>query len=367
VTTYKFKLYNDDDNHHLHDIVNVAGIIYNHCIDLHRRYYRDTQKYLNKYRLQKHIAKWKRRQFDFWGIVGSQASQNIADRIDEAYKRFFDNVKKGSKRRVSPPSFQKVKKYKSVTYTQAGYKFLEGNVVKIQGGKYRYHKSREIEGKIKTMTLKRTPLGEFFIAVVTDHVATGKTENMNRIAIGIDFGMKTFLNLSTGEKIDSPLFLRQSIMDLKKAGRNHSTKKKGSANRNKAKLHLLRVHERISNQRRDWFWKTSKELCEKYETIVLEDLNLNGMQRMWGRKISDLGFAEFLGILKVQARKHTTKVVYVGRFFPSSKLCSSCGAINRNLELRDRVWTCRICGEVLDRDLNASRNILKEGLRLLAG
>jgi len=366
VTTYKFKLYNDDDNNHLHDILNVAGIIYNHSIDLHRRYYRDQQKHLNKYQLQKHIAKWKRRQFTFWGIVGSQASQNIADRIDEAYKRFFDNLKKESKRRVSPPSFQKVKKYKSVTYKQAGYKFLDGNEIKIQGRKYRYHKSREIEGKIKTMTLKRTPLGEFFIAVVTDHVATGETENMNRTAIGIDFGMKTFLNLSNGEKIESPLFLKQSMKELKRAGRKHSTKKKGSGNRHKAKLHLVRVHEKISNQRRDWFWKTSKELCEQYDTIAFEDLNLRGMQRMWGRKISDLGFAEFLSILEVQAKKYNTKIVYIGRFFPSSKLCGSCGAINRDLQLSDREWTCT-CGETHDRDLNASRNILNEGLRLLAG
>lgn len=365
MVTYKFKLYNDNDNKYLHDKINIAGIIYNHCIDLHKRYYKSTGKYLNKYQLQKHITKWKKRQYPFWGQVGSQAIQNITSRIDDGYSWFFKNIKSKNKRRVSPPSFKKVRKYKSITYTQAGYKFLGNtNIVKIQGRKYRYHKSREIQGNIKTLTIKRNPLGEFYITIVTDYVATGKTENENRIAIGVDFGLKTFLNFSTGEKIESPLFLKQSLKKLQIASRNYSTKKKGSNNKRKAKLQLLRRHEKICNQRQDWSWKTAIHLCENYNVICLEDLNIAAMQKLWGRKITDLGFASFVKIMECQAKKYNTKIVYIDRFFPSSKMCSHCGAINTKLELKDREWTCS-CGRKLDRDLNASRNILKEGLRIL--
>lgn len=361
--TYKFKLYNDTDSKYLHQKINISGIIYNHCIALYKFYYRAYGKYLNKYKLQKHLVKCKR-VYSFWKKVDAQTIQQITDRIDEGYRRFFDNCKKKNKRRVTPPSFKKINKYKSVTYKQTGYKLLEDNKIKIQGRIYRYHKSREVKGKIKTLTVKRNSLNDIFIYITTDDITTSEIENNDRCSVGIDFGLKTFLYLSDGTKINSPLFFYQSLKELKAISRKYSTKTNGSRNKSKAKKNLCRVHEKITNKRKDWFWKLSKELCEKYDVICFEDLNIDGMKRLWGRKVSDLSFKTFLGILEHQAKKHKTEIIYIPRFFPSTKTCSCCGSIQK-LELTDREWKCIKCNTVHDRDFNASINILNKGLETL--
>jgi putative transposase len=161
--TLKFKLYIHQRNRHLKRTINAAGVIYNHCIALHKRYYRMWGKHLNSSKLQAHIARI-RKHNSFWQLVGSQAVQDICQRIEKAYQLFFKHHKKG----VRPPGFKKVKKYKSFTLKQASYKFLGGNRVKIGNRVYQFNKSREIERTVKTLTVKRTPLGELFVLVVVD-------------------------------------------------------------------------------------------------------------------------------------------------------------------------------------------------------
>ena len=155
--TLKFKLYQSKRNKHLKRSINVAGVIYNHCIALHKRYYRMWGKHLNCAKLQGHIAKLRKRKA-FWQSVGSQAVQDICQRIERAYQLFFKHHKKG----VRPPNFKKVRRYKSFTLKQAGYKFLTGNRVKIGNRVYQYWNSRPIEGTVKTLTIKRTTLGQYF-------------------------------------------------------------------------------------------------------------------------------------------------------------------------------------------------------------
>nr|NMF67545.1 transposase [Brasilonema octagenarum UFV-OR1] len=159
--TLKFKLYEHKRNRYLKQSINAAGVIYNHCIALCRRYYRMWGKHLRSVKLQSHIAKLRKRN-PFWQLVGSQAVQDICQRIEKAYQLFFKHNKKG----VRPPGFKKVKKYKSFTLKQAGYKFLSGNRVKVGNRVYQCWKSREIEGTVKTLTIKRTPLGELFMVIV---------------------------------------------------------------------------------------------------------------------------------------------------------------------------------------------------------
>ena len=195
VKTLKFKLYQHKRNRHLKRAINAAGVIYNHCIALHRRYYGMWGKHLSCAKLQSHIAKL-RKCIPFWQSVGSQAVQDICQRIEKAYQLFFKHNKKG----VRPPGFRKVKKYKSFTLKQAGYKFLSGNRIKIGSRVYRFWKSREIEGAVKTLTIKRTPLGELFMVIVVDDGSNPEVEiNTGKIA-GFDFGLKTFLTCSDGTK-----------------------------------------------------------------------------------------------------------------------------------------------------------------------
>lgn len=353
--TLKFKLYKHKRNRYLKRQINAAGVIYNHCITLHKRYYRLWSKHLNCAQLQKHIAKLRKRN-PFWQLVGSQAVQDICQRIDKAYKLFFKHHGKGFR----PPSFKKVNKYKSFTLKQAGYKFLGGNRVKIGSKVYQFWQSREIEGKIKTLTVKRTPLGELFITVVVDSSEKPITPKSGKTA-GFDFGLKDFLTCSEGFKIKSPLFLKQSIKDVREASRALSSKRKGSKNWHKARVNLARKHEAIANRRQDWQWKLAHELTNRFDVLYFETLNLKGMQRLWGRKIGDLALAEFLSILEWVAAKKSKCIVYIDRWFPSSKTCSECGHVLNELKLKERQWSCPSCSTQHDRDLNAARNIKSVG------
>lgn len=305
----------------------------------------------------KHIAKL-RKKIPYWQIVGSQAVQNICDRIQKAYELFF----KFSKRGVRPPSFCKSKKYKSFTLKQAGYKLLGSNRIKIGKIVYKFHLSREIEGKVKTVTVKRSTIGEMYLIVGTDFKDEQFGVVMGKSA-GFDFGLKTFLTDSNGIEYKSPLFLLKASKLIRAASKKLSSKKLGSNNWHRARLELAKLHEHIANQRKDWFWKLAHQLCDTYDYLFFEDLNLKGMTRLWGRKVNDLAFATFLEILKCVAEKKGKLVSFVDRWYPSSKTCNHCGHIHKNLQLEDRRWRCPGCLQVNDRDKNAAKNIEVEGRR----
>jgi putative transposase len=362
IRTYKYKLYKTKKDKHIHNIINISGIIYNHCIALHKRYYKLYGKHLNKFQLQKHLTKLKKRdKYAFWKKVPSQAIQDITDRIDRAYKKFFNYKKGKSKLRVSPPSFKKIVKYKSYTLKgKVGYK-LEGNVISLNGYKYKFWLSRAIDGTIKSIIVKRDNIGDFYICITLEkedlkyNAATGKS-------VGIDFGMKTFLTLSDKTEIEAPLYYLKNLKNLKRLNKNLSKKKKGSNGRKRAKLQLAKLHIKIANQRRDYFHKLSNQLTNSYDNIFIEDLNMKALQMMWGRKISDLAFGEFVNILEYKAN-----VIKIDRFYPSSKTCSNCGSVKTELKLKDRLFKCDSCGIHIDRDLNASINIQRVGASTLAG
>jgi putative transposase len=363
--TYIFKLYRAKQNKCLDQKINLAGSVYNHLIALHRRYYRLFGKSLGVARLQRHITRLKKTEhFGYWNDLGSQAIQDIAQRIDRAYKLFFRNLKRGV--RTAPPGFKKVRKYHSFTLKQAGYKLLSDNRVIIMGREYKYFKSREIGGKIKTLTVKRDALGDFWLCFVTDE-ETKPIEARSGESVGLDFGLKTFLTTSNGEKIESPLFMRASARKLQRLSRKLSGKKPGSENRKKARLNLARAHRKIANRRRDFHYKLALELARRYAFVFVEDLNMKAMQKLWGRKISDLGHARFLSILFWEMSKHGTQGLKIARFYPSSKTCSSCLHELPELPLSERKWTCPKCGAKHDRDVNAAQNILRVGASTLRG
>ena len=276
--TYRFKLYSSKRNRKLHRQINAAGLVYNHCIALHKRYYKLFGKLLNIYQLQKHLTKLKGiSRFAYIKEIGSQAVQDVTQRIDRAYKLFFRNLK--SKIRTAPPSFKKIKKYKSFTLKQAGWKLDEdGNSIKIGKQRYRYAQSREIDGKIKTLTVKRDALGDIYLYFVCE-TSENKVLARTGKSVGFDFGLKIFLNASDGRDIASPLFFKQNANAIKMANRNLSRKAKGSNNRKKAKIALARLHKKVANQRDNFHWQTANKLVGEYALICIEDLNLKAMQK----------------------------------------------------------------------------------------
>ena len=302
-----------------------------------------------------------RKRKPFWQTVGSQAVQELCQRIERAYLLFFKPHKKG----VSPPGFKKIKKYKSFTLKQAGYKFIGGNRVKIANRVYQYGNSREIEGTVKTLTIKRTALGELVMIVVVDDVSEPEAKFKTGKIAGFDFGGKTFLTISDGTKIELPQFMQQFINAIKTASRQHSQKRKESANREGARKNLVRKHEDVANRRCNWFWKMADELTEKFDVLCFETLNIKGMQRLWGRKISALAFGEFLQILQWIATKQGKQVVFLWRWYPSSKTCSDCGHVLENVDISVREWRFPSCQSINGQDENAALDLQAVGASTL--
>ena len=162
------------------------------------------------------------------------------------------------------------------------------------------------------------------------------------------------------------MFYKQNAEKLVIAQQAHSRKVKGSNNRERARKQVARIHKKTENQRTDHHWKLAIEVCREFDILFFEDLNLSGMKRLWGKQVSDLGFGEFLGKLKWQAKKRIRSVLKIGRWTPTTKCCCVCGHKNQNLSLADRHWTCPKCDTHLDRDQNAAINILKEGVASFA-
>jgi putative transposase len=189
-------------------------------------------------------------------------------------------------------------------------------------------------------------------------VSTGKIA-------GFDFGLKVFLTCSEGFSIQSPQFLKQALNDVKKASLSLSKKRKSSNSWEKARKHLVRQYEKVVNRRRDWFWKLAHNLTDQFDVLCFETLNLKGMQRLWGRKIGDLAFGEFIEILEWVAVKKGKLLVFIDQWYPSSKTCFHCGHVLEKLELNAREWRCPSCSNVNGRDENASLNIKRVGASTL--
>ena len=358
--TYKFKLYSNHGNRELHKTIDSHAHIWNHCVALQRRYYAIYGKYIPKFRLINHISKLKRLpRFAHWNQLPSQAIQDVATRIDKGYKAMFEARALGKK--WGRPRFKPRRKYKSFTLLQAGWELLPGNRIRIGKRIYQYFKSRDVFGNPKRCTIKRASIGDVYVCILTDYEEPDLNRVMTGKIAGFDFGLKRYLTGHNGHDIDSPEFFKRSLNAIKRANRVHSRKQKGSKNRERARHDLARKHRKIVNQREDFHWKLAHELTDAYDEIRLEDLNIRGMKTLWGRQVSDLGFADFVAKLKYIAAKKGVKITFIDKWYPSSKTCSACGAVNESLNLRDRTWHCNDCSTVHDRDRNAAINIFRVG------
>ena len=353
--TYKYKLYHNDRNKVLQATLAEACCVWNHCLALQKRYYSLYGKYIKRFTLVKHMTKVWHRQY-----LGSQSLQEVVERLDKSYTRFFKHTSK------RPPKFKRRSDFASFVYKQCGYKF-EDNRVTLTLGKeritFKFSKSRDFQGTVKTVAVKRNHLNEYFLVIVTDACPQAIVKSHNGACVGIDFGLKTYLTMSDGTKLENPRFLQHSLNEVKKASRKLSRCKKGSNHREQARLAYCRLQQHLVNKRTDFQWKLAHELCKQYDFIFLEDLSLQGMTKLWGRKMSDLAHYSFTQILGQAALKYGVTVHKIDRFYASSRLCE-CGFKNDSLTLRDRQWVCPRCGQVYDRDVLAANNIPEGHFRI---
>ena len=219
---------------------------------------------------------------------------------------------------------------------------------------------------IRSATLSRNCSGQYYLSILVDGDFRKKLK-VTDAAIGIDLGIKDFLVTSDGECFGNPHFKKSEVNRLKKLQRQFSRKQKGSNNRNKARIRLAKLNEKIRNCKLNYLHKVSNTLLDENQVIVMEDLNVKGMikNHKLAESISEMNFGEFRKILEYKALWYGRDIIYVDRFYPSSKTCNHCGYINKELKLSDRQWICPVCGEIIERDYNAALNILEEGLRII--
>lgn len=298
-------------------------------------------------------------QFPWMSEVTKNAPQQAIKNLGAAFKNFFEE-------RAGFPNFKKKGIHDSFR-ADNGPQIKGADAVALKDrqvrlpvvGWVRMRESLRFHGQVKSAVVSRTA-GRWFVSLQVE-IPDPPVPDNQRPVVGVDLGIKTLATLSTGESIEGPKVLRSSLWKLRHESRSLSRKKKGSSNRNKAKRKIARLHARISNVRVDALHKLTTALTRRFSVIGIEDLNVKGMLKnhSLARAITDMGFFEFRRQLTYKAPMTGSKIIVASRWYPSSKTCSVCGAIIKELPLSTRNWTCWQCGERHDRDLNAARNLKK--------
>jgi putative transposase len=356
--TYRFRIFpTAKQEQNLARHFGHSRFVYNYFLNQRKEQYQSDKKSDNYYKQAANLTKLKKEEGTEWlKEVNSQTLQFALKSLDSAYTNFF----RGN---AMFPRFKSRRNKNSFTVPQFG-RIDDGklNIPKFKEGiKIKMH--RELKGKIGKMSITRTPTGKYFVSIFTEQEIEQlpKTDK----ALGIDLGLKDFVITSDNKKFKNNRYTKQYARELKKAQQHLSRKQKGSNGFEKQKLKVAKIHEKIANSRLDTLHKVSYKLVRDNQLIAIEDLNVKGMikNRKLSKHIADASWGNFVNLLQYKADWYGREVVKINRWYPSSKTCNECGWIYQDLNLSIREWTCNN-GHVLDRDENAAKNILKEGLKI---
>lgn len=346
-------------------LARMAGarrFVWNWALAQRNAHYRATGKGLPAAELSRRLTALKQQPETAWlREVDSQAMQQTLADLQRAHVNFFE-------KRARFPRFKSRKRDKARFRIPQRVAVADGRVYVPKVGGVGIRQSQPVDGETKSATFKRDATGNWDVTLVTEFTmpdAALPAADPARV-VGIDLGLKDFAVLSNGERIPAPQFFRKAERKLRRAQRVLSRREKGSARRLRAKHNVALVQRKTASQRKDFLHKLTTDLVVKYEGICIEDLSVKGLVRTkLAKSMTDAALGEFRRQLEYKTIWNRRELAVIDRWYPSSKTCHVCGAVNAALTLADRSWTCE-CGAHLDRDFNAARNIRTEGLKILA-
>lgn len=353
---------NSTQEQQINQMLGNARYVYNWALKTRIEAYQKDKSKVSAFTLMTELTKLKKQpEYNWLNLSVAQSLQQSIVNMEKAFTRFF-REKKGF------PRFKAKHRSKQVVGFPQNTKvdFENGKVSINKIGWLRARISRTFEGKIKTSTIEKTATGKYYISITVElpDIKIKQKPIKADTAVGIDTGIKTFATFSDGKEIENPKHLKSNLKRLKVLSKRVSKKVKGSNNRKKAVKKLAILHERIANQRLDFLHKTTTAIAKQYDTAIVENLNISGMlkNRKLSQSIADLGLGRFYTLLEYKMKENGGNYIEIGRFEPSSRLCT-CGTINKDLKLSDRVWTCQSCGKTHQRDWLAANNIKRFGLK----
>jgi putative transposase len=358
---YKFRIYPTKAQKATMDrTLDLCRWTYNRTLETRKVAWENEGKSLSKYETNNLLPAWKHDKPEL-NEVFSQVLQNVHERVDLALKAFFRRAKAGEK--PGYPRFRGKGWYDSFTYPQKGFKLNAGKLYLSKIGRIKIKLHRQIEGKIKRLTVRRSATGKWFACFSVEREDHLKPPWKDGSLVGIDVGLESFATLSNGEKIANPRFFREEEKELARVQRKLSKAPKGTPERKKALKMVQRVHERIANKRNEFAHRVSRDLVDRYGLIAFEDLNIKGMvhNHCLAKSISDVAWRTLVTLTSYKAANAGSMVVLVDPR-NTSKMCSRCGILVEK-DLLERVHQCSQCGLSLDRDWNAAINILRLGLQ----